>query len=237
MPADVRDITGALVKLDAETWGIVTPGGETFALVQRGSVAVPVPGDGSVRLVRLPASPSDYASGIAFLPGATVHAVGFAVEGGGEKAGGDATELELVSLDLMAFDLGGGVVDTDGDTMDDAFEEHFLNGLGASFWDDSDGDGFSDGEEYLALINPADPGSFPPGMPALPRNLTVAAEGGNIVLRWDGSAAAAYTVEFGDLLGWDPSPQAPIQSAPGRFEWSGPLPTGSQFFRVATNLQ
>jgi uncharacterized protein (TIGR03382 family) len=64
----------------------------------------------------------------------------------------------LVLLVAPALIVGCGAKDTDGDRLSDPFEEAI--GTNPSI-DDSDGDGFTDAEEYLAYYNPMDRDDYP----------------------------------------------------------------------------
>jgi thiol-disulfide isomerase/thioredoxin len=81
-----------------------------------------------------------------------------------------------------------GVADTDGDMLSDSFEE--LIGTNPELGD-SDGDGFTDAEEYLAYFDPDDRDDFPyeGGYPRGPLPREIDGEGwgpGDVSNSWDG---------------------------------------------------
>jgi hypothetical protein len=131
--------------------------------------------------------------------------------------------------------------DADGDGLDDSFEEIFLGGMGAGFWEDADGDGFVNGEEQLGATDPASRAMFPANPPATPAEMTseFSTDGnGAFTLQWDGSPVATYRVWVSaDLTTWTESPVLPVQGPPGHFVWLDPSSSPDiRFHRVAITL-
>ena len=113
-----------------------------------------------------------------------------------------------------------------------------VNSLANNFDDDSDGDGFFNGEEYFLLTDPASAASRPQGVTTTPRNITVTREGGVLCVCWDGRPDAKYTVLESsglEMNSWLEAAQAGImQTAPGRFQWTNSGAAPRLFFRVVT---
>lgn len=124
--------------------------------------------------------------------------------------------------------------DTDADRLDDAWERLLFGGLERSGQEDSDGDGYSDSEEYTATTDPGDPASVPAVPPLRPPNVTIVlTESLTVQLEWSGTAKAAYRVESSeDLSRWQTAGGA-IESAGDKLHWqASDPPTGLRFYRV-----
>ena len=67
----------------------------------------------------------------------------------------DTNPLEIIALSLIAVPTSSGT-DADGNLLPDAFELNILGGGGSPSHLDSDGDGFSDLQEYLEGTDPSD---------------------------------------------------------------------------------
>ncbi len=228
-PRPVLDFNGTLVLLPDQTWAARDAGGNTRPLRGHTVIAEVVNGETSLRHV--PAELALYAY-TGFLPGMTVHVTGF------PASRGDPMDIELLALTIIETDFRAGILDSDDDGMDDGFEQRFLNSLASGFWDDTDGDGFADGEEYLALTDPSAPVSTPPGRPAFPRDLTVSISDGVIILAWEGGTQATYTVQYGLATGWLTSTLIPTQLGNGSYEWRTALDgIPADFFRVVVTLE
>ncbi len=129
------------------------------------------------------------------------------------------------------------IADTDHDGISDIFEIAYTNGLGAmTTSSDTDGDGFSDKEEYQALSQPLDPSNFfkvtkvlSNGVPGIATELT-----------WTSVPARRYIIERSSDLGvtdpWQASPQDPASfgAGPGSIttHTSHDTPASKRFFRV-----
>jgi hypothetical protein len=68
--------------------------------------------------------------------------------------------LEVIELSVTAVPTASGH-DLDGNLLPDAFEDLLLGGGGGFANEDSDGDGFSDLQEYLEQTDPSDDLDFP----------------------------------------------------------------------------
>jgi hypothetical protein len=88
--------------------------------------------------------------------------------------------------------VGGGIVDADGDGMDDGWETTYLGGTNASSgaaMEDRDGDGFSNLHEYIA-------GTDPTNAASVLKVVQVSSPGtaSNFVLDWPSVAGKVYSV-------------------------------------------
>jgi hypothetical protein len=113
-----------------------------------------------------------------------------------------------------------------------------LGGLGTGFWEDTDADGFVEGEEYAGGTDPRDALSKPAGHPATPKNLGVKFDGaGNARVAWDGSFRAVYELWVsGDFIHWDKDETLPVTQ--GDREHAVPIDRslGQQFFRLLIDV-
>jgi hypothetical protein len=73
------------------------------------------------------------------------------------------TNLEELLADTHPNSAASNPGDPDGDGLPDAWEQAYFGSLAPGLYDDPDGDGFSNFQEYRAGTNPTDPNSFPPG--------------------------------------------------------------------------
>jgi len=108
----------------------------------------------------------------------------------------------LASLPLVAL-VGCDAPDTDGDLLSDSFEE--LIGTNPELGD-SDGDGFTDGEEYLAYFDPEDRDDFPYAgeYPRGPIPSDLEGEGwgeGDVSNSWDGEDQHAELLDLHKFFG------------------------------------
>ncbi len=242
-PRAVREGTGLLKSLDGGgTWVVETAGGEVIALLDDRRIATAAAG--GLTLQRLPAQPSDTGNTI-YVGSAnggvwrnTVRVSGFILPDTEPRPPGTDSAIELLSLSLLDVDLRGDLNDTDGDRLDDAFEMRFFNTLAHSFDDDTDGDGYTDGEEYFLLGNPALAAIVPAGRPAIPHNIVTVIEDGPFTLAWDGRDDVTYAVQESlELGGWNDSLVAPREVAPGRYEWTMPDAGRRRFVRIVTEFE
>jgi hypothetical protein len=94
--------------------------------------------------------------------------------------------------------VGGGIVDADGDGMDDGWETTYLGGTNASSGtagEDYDGDGFCDLHEYIAGTNPTNAASVLKVVQVSPGAAL------NFVLDWPSVAGKVYSVGWiGDIM-------------------------------------
>ena len=130
--------------------------------------------------------------------------------------------------DLFVLTLGG--VDSEPDGMDDDWEVAFFNNLSHDGTADSDGDGATDLQEFLAGTDPTNANS-------VFRVLTIApASGGARTLLWSGNATRSYRAEFKDDLA-----TATWTALTGTISWNGttaslPDPTAgsatNRYYRV-----
>ncbi len=130
--------------------------------------------------------------------------------------------------DLFVLTLGG--VDSEPDGMDDDWEVAYFNNLSHDGAADTDGDGATDLQEFLAGTDPTNANS-------VFRVLTVApAGGGTKTLLWSGNPARSYRAEFKDDL-----TVASWTALTGTISWNGttaslPDPTAggatNRYYRV-----
>lgn len=110
--------------------------------------------------------------------------------------------------DIFILKLGGA--DTDSDGMDDDWEVTYFDDKSRDGMGDSDGDGASDLQEFLAGTDPTNIDSFF-------RVLTVAPAGGGAkLLFWSGNPQRSYRAEFKDDLG-----AASWTALAGTISWNG----------------
>jgi Bacterial TSP3 repeat len=175
---------------------------------------------------------------------------GSAVEDYGQSAGGAPGTIRGAHYEILAAGGGGmeplppnlrtNLRDADGDRLDDAFEQRAFNSLANTFDDDTDGDGFFNGEEYFLLTDPNSAVSKPDGVTTTPRNITVTQEAGGLCVCWDGRPDANYTVMESSNLemnAWLESAQTGMQIAPGRFQWTNPGTAARLFVRIVTEFE
>ena len=217
---DVVALSGSLQQLPDGSWAIASDGENHRLFSPARSTAVAEGGAVTIELL-----PLELHSAI---PGTLMRVVGFPISP-------SPTDIEVFSLQLQGVDLTTGVVDTDLDNLADAFEFYFFGHLNSTFWQDSDGDGFADGEEYASGTDPTDPASFPAGAPAYPNDVFVTFDGDEFVITWTGSPTALYGIEIGDLSNWALSTEAPVQIAPGTYEWRAPV-TIRDYFRITVSF-
>src|SRR5204863_9849079 len=142
----------------------------------------------------------------------------FALPDSEPRPTGTDAAMEVISITMEGIDLRSDLNDTDGDRLDDAFELRYFGTLDYTFDGDADGDGYTNGEEYFFLSNPALASGRPTGPPAIPRNIATFVEDGPLTLAWDGRDGVTYKVqESADLGIWTTSPIAPVKTAPNRF--------------------
>jgi hypothetical protein len=243
-PRAVREGVGILRSLDGgRTWVVETAGGEIIALLDDRRIATA--GAGGLTLQRLPAQPSDTGGNTIYVGSAnggvwrnTVRVFGFILPAAEPRPPGTSSAIELLSLTLLDVDLRGDLYDTDGDRLDDAFEMKHFNTLAHTFDDDTDDDGYTNGEEYFLLGNPALAAMMPAGPPAIPHNIASIPGEDAFTLAWDGRDEVRYSVqETTDLGDWANSPVAPRETAPGRYEWTHPDPGARRFVRIVTEFE
>ncbi len=85
--------------------------------------------------------------------------------------------------------------DADGDKLPDRWEQENLGGLQPTGGGDRDGDGATDGEEYTAGTDPADPSSAPA--------LTIRREGDATVLEWQTPPDDTYAPHVRRVYAWE----------------------------------
>ncbi|MES2477302.1 MAG: thrombospondin type 3 repeat-containing protein [Verrucomicrobiota bacterium] len=123
--------------------------------------------------------------------------------------------------------------DTDSDGISDAYEYAYAGNLGTLGADhDQDGDGFSDKQEYLAMTNPLDSGSFFKVTKIEPVN----PDGSAIDLTWTSAPNRRYRVECSTDLGVsDPWHLSPLDPAAGFTADSGASTTRTTYDSAAPN--
>jgi len=240
-PRNSRAGTGVLKSMDGgSTWALQTADGEMIALLDDRYIAEPVTGGVNFRL--LPASPRRFPMWHQALARndtiESVHVQGFVVPAGELLPPGAQSGIVLRAITVLDVDLRANLGDTDGDRLDDSFEMRHFNTLAHHFDDDTDGDGYTNGEEYFLLGNPAQAALRPAGPPAIPHNIATIVGEGPFTLAWDGRDDVTYSVqESSDLGGWADSPVAPVETAPGRYEWTNPHPGERRFVRIVTEFE
>jgi hypothetical protein len=241
-PRAMSQARGFLRSMDGGlTWVIETAGGEIVALLDDRRVASVSPG-GSVTFTRQPvtqqAVPQLYHALARNESAIQVQAWGFTLPSGEPRPSGTHSAMVLLSMTLEEIDLRADLNDTDGDRLDDAFEQRYFGTLDHTLDDDTDSDGFTNGEEYFFLSDPAQAASRPAGPPAIPHNIATIIEDGPLTLAWDGRDGVTYTVqESTDLGAWANSPIAPVETAPNRFEWTNPAAGSRRFVRIETQFE
>jgi hypothetical protein len=182
-----------------------------------------------------------YANGNAYLfpqsfvliPGTQVKVVGYTDLPPG-PCGGDTVEvihIELLTLPAVA------TVDTDGDLLPDGYEYALLGGLGANPFDDDDGDGFSNLQEFLDGTDPMDKLANS-GVPVslLPPAIGLDLGGGGLSLKWHFPAAYIGKFQFGLLSsenlmgGFSELPVTPASLGGDEFQVLLPEPAGATRF-------
>ena len=225
-PRPVLNLIGNLIQQTDGTWSIESEGQQYHLFTSSRVLNGVEDNEPQVSLQRFSLGETELLNG---LQNSEVHVIGFPI--------GQSNDLELHSISIVGFNLSGGTVDLDVDGLDDAFENYFLGGLGSTFWDDSDGDGFADGDEFHQGTHPDNPLSFPSGLPAFPTDLTITPSNDEMVITWHGSSAASYHIEEGDLSLWQPSTIEPEEISPGSFEWRAPITTDRlKVFRVIVSF-
>jgi hypothetical protein len=119
--------------------------------------------------------------------------------------------------------------DSDGDGMTDAWElEHFLT-LARDGQGDFDGDGATDGAEFLAGTHPTDPAD-------VLRFMAISVSG-SVFLEFEATLGRAYSLQFRDSLepgvSWQRLTDIPPQPTAGRVTVTDTLPAeGVRFYRL-----
>lgn len=167
--------------------------------------------------------------------------------GGGRSAGGmfspDGTSIlfKSTAMDLVPGDRGtysdlfvanlprNGGADTDGDGMDDSWEQAFFGSLQRPGDGDYDQDGMTDLEEFLAGTNPVQYASrF-----ALQADVSIP---GIVTLSWPGFAGRGYAVQFKDNLtdaAWHAlAGDVVVAGGVASIVDRDPAPGGQRFYRV-----
>jgi hypothetical protein len=99
------------------------------------------------------------------------------------------------TADLFYFRLSrADFVDTDNDGIDDNWEMQYFGDLSHDGTGDSDGDGQSDLQEYLAGTNPTDPNSVFRG------NLLAPSPNGAVVVTWKAQLGLSYRMQYKNRL-------------------------------------
>ena len=134
----------------------------------------------------------------------------------------------------LASDVGPGT-DSDHDGLGDLWELTFFGSLQPRADDDSDGDGASQREEFLAGTVPTDP-SDRPRLEALPSRFD-----GNPVLRFPRRGARSYRLQFQEALptaqppGWRELMEFPAEASPLPGEFRDLSTTNAtRFYRIVT---
>lgn len=131
----------------------------------------------------------------------------------------------------LASDVGPGT-DLDGDGLPDAWELQYFGNLKQDGSTDSDGDGASNREEFLAGTHPGSAASFP--------RLESASSpfGGNPVLRFPREGGRSYRLLYRDTLSsanWNELLRFPAQAGSPVGEFRDLTTTnGTRFYRLAT---
>lgn len=127
--------------------------------------------------------------------------------------------------------------DSDQNGLDDAWERLFFGRLGVDPNGDSDGDQFTNREEYQAGTNPRDALSRPPGQPGSTRRIVASLNPeGRFRFRLAADAGTELVPEYSeDLRDWFPLPGTPQILPDGSREWTDPdPPTGARFYRFSS---
>jgi hypothetical protein len=143
--------------------------------------------------------------------------------------------LDSTAADLGALDTNGvsdvfarqlGLLDTDGDLMDDDWELASFDSLGRDGTEDFDGDGMSDYDEFVSGTAPRDNGS-----------VLRAVAGAGSAIWWRTAPGKQYKVQYRDSLPgreWTDLPGAPVVNGANAFQVDpGVTGQGSRFYRVA----
>jgi hypothetical protein len=121
-----------------------------------------------------------------------------------------------------------GMVDTDGDGIDDSWERAFFNDLSRDGTGDFDLDGQSDFDEFVAGTHPRDPGdSF--------RILTYTKTNQASRLTWTSLPGKNYHVQASPNLSnpaWSNLTTASLVATSAVTEWTGTPPAGRNYFRI-----
>ncbi len=188
-------------------------------------------------LLRADGSPYDFTKTFDVISG-TVFQVTAMAAPSSVDCPGDA--LEVVSLQLTAF-VFATAGDTDGNLLPDEWELIALGGQGGSFTNDSDGDGFSDLQEYLDGTDPADPGSSSSSVADLSSpGVALEISGTNVIVIWDWPAEYAdrfnFTLQTTESLGTNFVDDVTVS---GELSVSSALGTSvtSAFHRVGISLR
>ena len=94
---------------------------------------------------------------------------------------------------IPCTNVRAGIIDQNGNGLDDAWETVFRAG-GLNPLADDDGDGFSNFQESVAGTDPRDPNSHPP-------TVSVSAGNGNVTLSWSTVAGKQYRVQTTPTVG------------------------------------
>ena len=153
--------------------------------------------------------------------------------------------LEVISIRFQAI-ATQSAQDLDGNLLPDAWERLVFGNTGGPHTRDSDGDGYSDLQEFLDGTDPTDPHSYPGVPPAdfsLPE-ITLDFAGSTVEIAWEWPQA--YHSFFTFTLQSTPSLQEPFQNAPSVLHSQGstlrlnptthPVPA-LQFHRIGISLK
>ncbi len=177
------------------------------------------------------------------VPGTMVHAVGYA----DADPGGCADHgLEVIAAAVLSIPAVP-VFDADGDLLPDNFECAFFGGLQPGAYDDVDGDGYSNLQEFLDGADPNDAaikGAGPPVVLLPPALDLVLKPGDKLGVTWKFPAAYSgkflFVVEAADSLtgGFAPTGIGPNYLGNDKFEVELPQPSGStRFYRFYMRLR
>jgi hypothetical protein len=193
---------GALVRVTTGTlaWQIEPVGGgpafvlttrltninDQFSFVLRVPCETPEPGiSPSSTTVNLTNPPGRYRRLNVTLDGQPLSLIGAAGEFSPSSA--DRSRTERIDLQLRT-----SAVDTDGDGLSDAWEQHYFGSLKANPTDDPDGDGVDNLHEFRAGTDPTDPHSL--------FEVEISAQSAGVSVRWSSQPGHSYKVRRSPVL-------------------------------------